>query len=651
MPSPPPPVLALIATHKSKNLPDADGLFEHGEIDRASDANSFVRRLNRHLFVTRMRTITITRPKTFKAITANGRLDRCAEMVVFGDWLFTGMPSRKRHRGPAPDPRRLLKVVAAALAALDARGRAKDSEDTAVDSLRPIQIAKIWNLCFDGSTKSSDHSSAVRSLRQILPDYMALLAAGRLSFDGLTVKTSPLMANLREALAPTAPSAPVMAASLSASSAPAVVPATFEIPLSYSSPEVEKEYRNLGSASPELPSLGYKIEPVSSTSCTGVLRPDREGRLVLRPEFDVRRMMKAKSLIDRIAFTVSTKAMTSYGALQKAIKTGSGATVFVSDRTLRAEDWWVCLPEVALLEPTGRHFAILLQEPTPDLLRRVLKAVENAAGIEGVVRPFLLELAVDFYPVGAADLVESVLMREQIVGLLQRHHWASSTRLLPSNPDAPRHIDPRQVYVRGTETKLRYLFADGKERCQSDSAFAEPSVRRRILNAKAGNDLYLNATIYRGSRLGPLRTNVQHKVADERNTKKGTLTPLPHEACRGRVEVTLTSLETHEAFGLNSIEELANLPFRTIIRNLLRFRLPTCAPNAEAVHDGIAQMTTRGVYGVEMKQRAANEALREQTRPKPRNSDREGWGLVDWPEMNDTVGVALDRLKGAWSRF
>jgi len=36
--------------------------------------------------------------------------------------------------------------------------------------------------------------------------------------------------------------------------------------------------------------------------------------------------------------------------------------------------------------------------------------------------------------------------------------------------------------------------------------------------------------------------------------------------------------------------------------------------------------------------------------PTPRNIDREGMGLIDWPEMNKAVGDALDKLTTQWMK-
>jgi len=633
-------------------LPDGIGLFERGDPNDSTDPQSFVMRMNRNLFIRAMDPIGYVRQDLVTAINVRGQLDRQAELVVFGGWLFDGMPGRGSHPGRAPDLHRLLKVTTAALAAFNAQSRAQKEGDAATAAIRTSDIARFWKRLFDQDAKTSDHSSALRSLRLILPDYLAHLNAGGLDFNGQKVTASPLMSELVKALSTSTLSKVKPVNSPTVAAVPTVAPKDFEIPLVYSSREADDEYRNLAAALPRPRSLKYEIRPVSPTSARTVLRADRDGRLLLRPDFDVKRALTVKALIDRIAFTVDTKILTSVKALKAELDRGSDLNLYVADRTIvkKGDEWWASLPKLDLSKVTGQHFVIMLQEPTPETLRAVLTAIADASGIEGDVRPFLIELAVDFYPRSQADQVDSLLTREQIVGFLQRHLWASSSRLLGIDPEIPRQFDPRQVYAGDSGLVTRYLFA-ATSRFLSDSAFHDLATRRRILTAKAGNDLYINSTLYRGNRSAQLRTNVQHKIADERNTMKKTKVSLPNPERRGRAEVTLTSFETVEQFGLKRIEGLAHISFRKMTQELMRFRLATCTPDPAAVAAAIAQMKTRGVYGVEMHQRASNHEARERARPKPMNTDRDGWGLVDWPEMNHAVGAALDRLGKRWSRF
>ncbi|KKL06612.1 hypothetical protein LCGC14_2594280 [marine sediment metagenome] len=72
-------------------LPDGIGLFERGALEDSADPKSFVMRLNRLMFMRAMGPMGYVRQDLSTAINARGRLDRQAEMVVFGGWLFAGM--------------------------------------------------------------------------------------------------------------------------------------------------------------------------------------------------------------------------------------------------------------------------------------------------------------------------------------------------------------------------------------------------------------------------------------------------------------------------------------------------------------------------------------------------------------------------------
>lgn len=633
-------------------LPDGIGLFERGAPEDSSDPESFVMRLNRLMFMRAMGPMGFVRQDLSTATNARGRLDRQAEMVVFGGWLFAGMPGRGSHPGRAPDPHRLLKVTAASLAALEAQLRAHKDGKAAEAAIRTSDIVRLWKRLFDLPSRTSDHTASLRSLRSIVPDYMAHLNAGGLNFNGQKVTASPLLSEFARALAP-APSPTTSFASPSVGRAGATTaPGSFQIPLVYSSPDAEKEYRNLATGCPPLPLLSYKVAHLKPVSEKKPLRANRENRVVLQPDIDVRRLLKVKALIDRIALTFTTVKLTSHGNLQKALAQ-VGLTSFVWDRTLGLEkvDWRASLPLLDLSHHTGQHFAVMLQDPTPVNLRAALSAIDMVAGVEGAVRPSLIELALDFYPRTLSDQADALVSREQIVALLQRHHWSAGGEYAADTLDKPRQADPRQVFHDGSRRQIRYLFADGSDGVHSDVQLGEASVMKRLMGAKQGNHLYLNSGIYRGCMNGPRQTNVQHKIADRRSADKATHIDLDNLDRRARVELTLTSLETLEAVGLKTVDDLAHFSFRTLSRRMIAFRLPTCSANVSAIEVAIKQMKTRGIYGVEMNQRAAAFEARMRARPRPRSTDRHGFGLVDWPTMNEVAGAALDRLSARWRKF
>ncbi|WP_146592363.1 hypothetical protein [Puniceibacterium confluentis] len=645
-------------------LPTGIGLFEDGAPDAAADEYGFMMRVNRLVF---LRTIQVGSHKPREIVTAissSGRLGLHAELIVFGAWLLrNGMPGAKKRPGRAPDLRRLFKAACAAFAALSSsNGSPKTTRIATKD------IVKFWRICFDETTAPADHSSALRSLRKILPEYLVHLQAGGLEFNGLRVDASPRLARLAKALKTPIPTGTPKIATVSApgvalpagvttpavsSVAPVVSPTAFEIRLCYSSPDAEAEYRYTAIPARTVPHLSYSILPVPATSAEHKLRTDRVGKVMFKPEHDFSKTIRIEAVIDRIALVLSTKSLTSATVIWNALTKQVGNGAYVADRTMKAgtDDWRACLPQLDLTKATGQHFAVMVQEPTPANLRAALNTIENTAGIAGAVQLCLLELAVDFYPRDHADPVEALVTREKIVGLVQRHLWGAGEAFLAHEPTVPRRVDPRQVYSDGDKKSLRYLLTDAGDKLHSDTQLQEPSVRRRLLSTKRRNDLYLNSTIYRGEESGPRRTNVQHKIADYRNTAKGTRKILANEERRARVELTLTSLEALEQAGLNTVDDLARSSFRSMSRNLLSFRLPTCEAEGAAIVDAIAQMKTCGVHGVEMSLRAGAQAQREQMRRKPRKTDRDGWALMDWPEMSSLVGAALDRLQKSWRRF
>ncbi len=633
-------------------LPDGIGLFERGDPEDSSDPESFVMRLNRHLFMRAMGPMGYVHQDLGTAITARGQLGRQAELVVFGGWLFAGMPGRSPRPGRAPDPHRLLKVTAASLAVLDEGIRAQKDGVVVGATIRTSDIVRLWKRLFDLSTRTSDHTASLRSLRSIIPDYMAHLNAGGRRFNGQEVTASPLLSEFARALArapsPITSSVVPSVSTLSATSAPD----SFQVPLIYSSQDAEKEYRNLALGCPPLPSPNYKITPVTPNSEYQSLRTDRKDRVVLQPDIDVRGLLKVNALIDRIAITFTTAKLTSHGNLQKALAQ-AGLTTFVWDRTLKLEkaDWRASLPLLDLSHHTGQHFAVMLQDPTPVNLHAALSAIDIAAGLEGKVRICLIELALDFFPRTVSDQSDALVSRERIVGLLQRHLWSAGGEYAVDTIDKPRQADPRQVFHDGSRKQTRYLFADGSNRGHSDMQLGEASVRKRLMGGKPGNHLYLNSGIYRGCMNGPKQTNVQHKIADRKNADKATHIDLDNLDRRARVELTLTSLDALDRVDLTTVDDLAHFSFRSLSRRMIAFRLPTCAANVSAIEVAIKQMKTRGIYGVEMNQRATAFETRMQTRPRPRSTDHDGFGLVDWPAMNAVVGAALDRLSARWRRF
>lgn len=654
-------------------------LFETGTPEDAKDDGAYIRRLNRHIAM-KPPTINDKVPDTLAgSVSKKGSLNKHAELIVFGDWLlYQGMPGASARPGKKLDKRRFLKMVACALAAQqvhECNKKAGNGKNAVAPHFRLTSkvLTEQHDILFGERPLTRDFTAPLRSMAHLFPEYLSHLETGKLLWHGKVVTASSTIRKLAAAQKPTKPSrkpaiAIVTPATLSASDSsisrvPAVhVPSRFTIEPIYSVSAEELEYRGVGGTLPPLPILNYSITPVLPTSGSSRIRSDRKDRVVLSPVFDAPKRLRVRALIDRIVITFTTSNVIAATTLHKALTTSTGANVFVYDRSLIAastksrdasRDAWVAqLPELARLAPEGKHFAIQMQDPPPLALHAVIAAIKDGPGLEGVGRLFLLELAVDFYPRGANTPEEMLVGREEIVGLLQRHHWASHQLLVDVDAPKPKRFDARQVYsVALGQTKTRHLFAKTNGLSMSDSQVNEKGVQGRILSAGQGNHLYLNAHVYRGHRLGKIQTNAQHKIVDRRNKAKKSAVRLAPGECRGRVELTLTGFETLEAFGITALKDLSTGRFKGMAEKLIRFRLPTCENTTEDIAAAVSQLTHRGVYGVELSQRAAYLADRAGMNPKPRKFDREGWALVDWPEMNKAVGDALGRLRTEWKKF
>ncbi len=650
-------------------------LFETGSIQDASTDNAFVLRLNA-LVAASVRNGKLQPPGDLAAaILTGGKLNEHAELVVFGHWLFAdNMPGLPSKGGRQVDRPLVLKTVAAAMAELRARPDLAEDESGIVVSSAPTtknDLARRWKGLFQEPAQPKQFDARLKSMRRILPAYLNYLQSGKMEDAGKLIKSSPQIKKILDAITRSSaktktgaaiPKVSVIAGDTSSISAPTTpVPdflASFEIELGYSSTNQEAEYRNAPAGSYATSTLRYQPTRVASTSKTGNVRNDIEGRAVLEPELAIRDKFKVKALIDRMAILVNVNDITSWTKIKNAIDREVGAVNFVHDLTIpRVEgkpDWRDQIPNLDLSKKTELHFAIMIQEPNPKILAEILDLIDHNFGIDGEITPFLLEMSVDFYPRDPGSPEEAILLREQMVGLLQRHHCASHDQLICDNPDTPANADARQVY--GKKSKQRYLFSRKRgDRISSDAQIKKDVVRKRILDANPGNDLYLDATVYKGIKLSPFLISIQNKIADRRNQTEKTMKVLADEERRARIEVTITGSEQLQGLGFATINDLAGLSFRKIWKSLLHFRLGTLNPQQHLFDEAIQQMKTRGIYGMELKERARHQEERKQVRlatgKTPRSKDREGLGLVDWPEMNSVVGHALDGLENRWSGF
>lgn len=660
-------------------------LFEAGDLDTAPDDGAFLRRLN-----TRVKLQEAYKPihppiALADAVDKNARLHPDAELHAFGQWLISeNAPGVEKRSGRQINPRDVLKTLAAAMAARHQRDGKRPAAGGRKPHLRNQKMTKTiladrWADLFEEAVKTSDFDRRIASLKRLLPAYLDHLKTGQFVIDGKTAKTSPLIREVHELLgAKSAPkgSATSRAVQKAASAAPIPAPAPpartplesadfspFAINLCYSAPGRENEYRQRAAGALPLPMLNYTPESYQPR-VTGKLPPaDRQNHLVLVPDLDIAKHFRVTALIDRMVLLVRTTSPATGRAIKELLEAQCSIIAFAEDRTMtdrKTKDWRAHLPPLDLSLPTGHHFAIMVQEPTVKSLSAALKAMDRKWSIVDPVTPFLIELAVDFYPDKEATTSpdERLILREQMVATLQRHHWCAPDALAGDINDVPRNRDSRQVYSDDPAKShtTRFLFYRKKgNRIESNQNLHEPAVRSAILDAGTGENLMLNATLYQGAEAGAVLIRIQHKIEDRRNEAKKTSQVLPEAERRARIEVQITGLNPLSGFGLNRVEDLATCRFRDFRENVMTFCQPLVPAFKEDLSVAKQQLEYRGVYGWELLCRAS-EAEENETaqaarkRQKPQQVPA-GQKLVAWPELNKAVGHALDNLSRRWMRF
>ncbi|MGI3213328.1 hypothetical protein ACROSR_19780, partial [Roseovarius tibetensis] len=441
-----------------------------------------------------------------------------------------------------------------------------------------------------------------------------------------------------------------------------------EIALEYQSDMHAEEHRRLPSGTKLDPRLRYVPHMTTATSSTGKARPDRVGTVTLVPDVDIRNDYQVKALIDRVVILVETRVAIHRYNLRNMILKEIGITTVVDDllNPKVSGDVWgaplIC-PDESIL--TGSPFAILIQEPTPEVLAAILKTIKDGPGLIEPVQFHLIEVSVDFYARRPCTPEEAVLRRERMVGLLQRHHWSRPSRIIEPDAATPRYADARQIHddqdkLPRRKPKTRYLFAHvsspgKKTKHRSDSMIAEEGIRDRVLTKNAGYTPFLSSTVSKGDKFRSHLVSIQNKITDKRNPIKETFVPLPDTERRARMEVTISGTETLKKHGLHTIDDLGSISFRKLTRDFLRCRVPVIEPLQHIFEDAQVQMRNRGVYGINLRLRALAEerrlAAKQAGKKPPRKTKDEELGLADWQEMNNVVGDALDGLKRRWSGF
>ncbi|WP_226689395.1 hypothetical protein [Ruegeria arenilitoris] len=653
---------------RAQRLAATSTLFEVGDLSEEISDRSFILRLNT-IVARRLADAEKNTPANLSdAILSNGKLHRHAELAVFGRWLLLdGYAWVKKQGGKQPDPRVILQCVAIAMYELRVRpklqehGLAHATRESRKREITKRDLALRWEGMFGDLKNPSFFDARLRSIRRILPAYLEHLKTGAYVIDSKQIRKSPEIKRVLEAISRKNTPRPEVKVSVIAKPVTLVPadPPPFDIELRYSSPAQENEYRNLTGISLPPSQLRYKPTSVSSTSTSGTVRADRKDKIVLVPDVAMRDTYQVEALIDRLVLLVITTTPTAAHYLNDKIFNATGSRIFAHDlkKQINRRDWRASLPQLDSTKPLGHHFAILIQDPTPELLPSILDVIRGTHGIDGDVNFHLIEVTVDFYPRTRGLPEEAILFREKMVGLLQRHHWAKHSLFHSHGLPGQRRADARQFYLEtNNNAKTVFFFAKEKKTISgSDHDLDDPEVRTRLLTTRPGRDLYLNSTTWKGAENSASQVSIQHKIANRRNPEKQTKEDLPDQERRARIEVTISGDDTLRKEGLDTVIDLASASFRKLAMPFLSFKLAEIEPFQHILDDAQIQMRTRGVYGIELRNRARALEEREERRrggqKMGRKNDLEGRGLVSWKEMNDVVGKALDELQRRWTSF
>ncbi|MCB1470797.1 MAG: hypothetical protein KDK08_27400, partial [Rhizobiaceae bacterium] len=545
-------VLRAVDVYRAEQVGHESSLFEHGGLNDVGNDEGYLRRLNLLLAARAFQERDRYPASLAAAIDGKGKASPHAEIPIFGHWLLIGqMPGVKPSPGRQPNPKIVLKTLTAALSIMRRRERNKGTGGATsgkAPQITKTSLAKEWKRLFDDASPTSAFDARIRTLRRVLADFEDQIKSGAITAAGAIVRELPGIARVAALMragsrspASTATSdssgrpgasagavAPVSAVSAPAPSpAAAAMPERFDVELRYSSEREEQDYRGRAPGTLPTTKIGYVIEPLSASLEGRTLRKSREGRLVLRPQIDLRRDYRICTLIDRMVILVTTRTRTTHRDLQKLLTRRIGVACYIEDRALigrGATGWQSRLPKPDAGWDTGYHFAVLIQEPEARKLAAILSVIEGVHGIDGLVDLFLIELSIDVLPRGDASADEQIHLRERIVGLLQRQHWAPASKLTQSAETLTGNIDARQVYRDdNAKATTRYLFSRSEgTRHLSDADIDRPEVRARILDPKASSDLFVNATLYKGEEAEDVSISIQHKIADRRNPAKQT---------------------------------------------------------------------------------------------------------------------------------
>lgn len=429
-----------------------------------------------------------------------------------------------------------------------------------------------------------------------------------------------------------------------------------DILLKYSSEAKRDEYRGILPVVAPMSAIHFDVAPIAAVGG----RPTQArfaGRVQFSPGTAIKGNYRIKAVIDRMVVVVMITVPTSHLGIRKVINDELGVSVAVSDVGVKCHDheWTkrIDLPFAMRHLGFNRIFAILVQDPTPELISGIVKAVDEKFRIQDEVLLTLLEVALDFYPRRKFDQVEQVKLREQMVGLLQRRHhtdevldlWESDARQVFEQPVLHGATLPRPVFLFSSPKSARRRFPDTK--------VTDAIVRKRLKHGTVGNQLWLDSTLYKGATSEGLLFRIQHKIADRRDRSKGTWLVLPDDERRARIEVEISDMKRLAKLGLSTLAGFQTFNFRRIHKTYLNFWQPTCGSDDVSIAKTRQQLTDRGIYGCEIAAMLEAHELKQEKANTMKTGvaplrDRTGKGATtkrkSWSECNQAAADAMDVL-------
>jgi len=619
------------------------------------------------------------------AINKDGAIKKAAELHFFGGWLLLkGMPGLAGRRVTPPVAVEAFKTVAAIAAELldrewllqaGKKHHLVPSRRSGSGKVTRADLRVRWRVMYDEAHEADWFKPKLTTAKRLLDAYLRHISGlpvdpartGNLKSKFFDAALGAINGGNRPPLRSKPKPATAKPVSVGAGAAPfaAAGPGTapmpdLVVPLTYTSTAKRLEHRSPTLAGKKSSTLRYR--PEAATSVQGRFR----NQVVYRPDVAIRGNFSAAARIDRMILLFATRNPASGLFMHKALKAEAGASNLADDMLNPSSRWHLDWKGVIDLPPqidpslgAGRIFALQLQDPTPVLLAKVLDLIERRWGIVGKVFPFMIEVALDFIPRKNLPAGERLKLREQMVGLLQRHHHFEGKEWKSHDADA------RQSYGTSVSGKAPTpkLFASpgGVDRYRRDTCVQSDIVRQRLHHNRFPSPLFLDATLYKGTQIENLQFRIQHKIGNNRNRKTGTSKVLSEAERRARIEVEIAGTQRLEAFGLKAIGDLARVDFREVRNTYLQFWL--CTAPEDVSQDALIRrhFRDRGLYGTEiMKQliayeeeQAAKAAAKALGGKVPR--DRTGRGRtgtrLGWTEINEVVGDAMDALSLSWSRF